>query len=172
MPSITAILAISLIWGYLGNTQFGLLNYMLSEVGIGPVEWLSDPKFAKLSLAVVGIWRATGLNIIIFLAALQADSSRTCMKHSLDGATTFQQTQIHHRAPQPAILDLLRLRHDARSRWLQFFDEPFVLTRGRPLGDTTSVSIFIYNEGFRLNQFGFAELRLRRTVRASSPSSP
>ena len=43
MPAITAIVAISLVWGYLYNTQFGLFNYLLSLVGLPPVQWLSDP---------------------------------------------------------------------------------------------------------------------------------
>jgi multiple sugar transport system permease protein len=154
IPAITAIVAISLIWGYLYNTQFGLLNYGLSLVGIDQVQWLSDPWLSKFSVALVAVWRGTGLNIIIFLAALQGVPKEYLEAASLDGAgelrTTFSVT-----------LPLLRfaiffVAVTTTIAWLQFFDEPFVLTDGGPLGATTSVSIFLYKEGFRLNQFGYA----------------
>src|SRR5258708_31559871 len=72
VPAITAIIAISLIWCNLYNSQFGLLNWLLSLAGRGPVEWLTDPTIAKFSVALVAIWPGSGLDIIIFLAALQA----------------------------------------------------------------------------------------------------
>jgi multiple sugar transport system permease protein len=154
IPAITAIVAISLIWGYLYNTQFGLLNYLLSLVGAEQVQWLSDPWLSKFSVALVAVWRGTGLNIIIFLAALQSVPKEYLEAASLDGAgearTTFSVT-----------IPLLRfaiffVAVTTTISWLQFFDEPFVLTDGGPLGATTSVSIFLYKEGFRLNQFGYA----------------
>lgn len=55
IPAITAIVAVSLVWGYLYNTQFGLFNYLLSLVNLGPVQWLSDPVMAKFSVALVAI---------------------------------------------------------------------------------------------------------------------
>ena len=154
IPAITAIVAIALVWGYLYNTQFGLLNHLLSLVGIPQVQWLSDPALAKFSVALVAVWRGTGLNIIIFLAALQGVPKEYLEAASLDGAgaarTTFSIT-----------IPLLRfaiffVSITTTIAWLQFFDEPFVLTDGGPLGATTSASIFLYKEGFRLNQFGYA----------------
>jgi multiple sugar transport system permease protein len=154
LPAITAIVAISFVWGYLYNTQFGLFNYLLSLVGAPQVQWLSDPWLSKFSVALVAVWRGTGLNIIIFLAALQGVPKEYLEAASLDGAgrwrTTFSVT-----------VPLLRfaiffVSVTTTISWLQFFDEPFVLTDGGPLGATTSASIFLYKEGFRLNQFGYA----------------
>jgi multiple sugar transport system permease protein len=154
IPAITAIVAISLIWGYLYNTQFGLLNYLLSLVGIEQVQWLSDPVVAKFSVALVAIWRGTGLNIIIFLAALQGVPREYLEAASLDGAGEWKKTFS-------IVIPLMRfaiffVTVTTMIAWLQFFDEPFVLTDGGPLGATTSASIFLYKEGFRLNQFGYA----------------
>jgi multiple sugar transport system permease protein len=154
IPAITAIVAISLIWGYLYNTQFGLLNYLLSLVGLPEVQWLSDPVLAKFSVALVAVWRGTGLNIIIFLAALQGVPREYLEAASLDGAGEWKKTFS-------IVLPLLRfaiffVSVTTTIAWLQFFDEPFVLTDGGPLGATTSASIFLYKEGFRLNQFGYA----------------
>jgi len=154
IPAITAIVAVSLIWGYLYNTQFGFFNYVLSLVGVSEVQWLSDPILSKFSVGLVAVWRGTGLNTIIFLAALQGVPKEYLEAAAIDGAggwrTTFSIT-----------LPLLRFAIffvgvTTTIAWLQFFDEPFVLTDGGPLGATTSMSIFLYKEGFRLNQFGYA----------------
>ena len=148
------IVAISLVWGYLYNTQFGLFNWLLSLVGVPPVQWLSDPLLAKFSVALVAIWRGTGLNIIIFLAALQGIPREYLEAAALDGAGAW-------RTIGSIVIPLLRfaiffVTVTTLIAWLQFFDEPFVLTDGGPLGATTSMSLFIYKEGFRLNQFGYA----------------
>jgi multiple sugar transport system permease protein len=154
VPAITAIVAVALVWGYLYNTQFGLFNYLLSLVGAEPVQWLSDPWLAKFSVGLVAVWRGTGLNIIIFLAALQGVPKEYLEAASIDGAGEWRKTFS-------ITIPLLRfaiffVSVTTTIAWLQFFDEPFVLTDGGPLGATASVSIFLYKEGFRLNQFGYA----------------
>lgn len=154
VPAITGIVAISLVWGYLYNTQFGLFNWILTSLGMEPVQWLSDPVTAKFSVAFVAIWRATGLNIIIFLAALQGIPQDYAEAAALDGAGWW-------RTLRSITLPLLSfalffVTVTTTIAWLQFFDEPFVLTDGGPLGATTSVSLFLYKEGFRQNQFGYA----------------
>jgi multiple sugar transport system permease protein len=154
IPAITAIVAVSLIWGYLYNTQFGFFNYVLSLVGIPEVQWLSDPILSKFSVGLVAVWRGMGLNTIIFLAALQGVPKEYLEAASIDGAGDWRTTIS-------ITLPLLRFAIffvgvTTTISWLQFFDEPFVLTDGGPLGATTSMSIFLYKEGFRQNQFGYA----------------
>ena len=154
VPAITAIVAISLIWGYLYNTQFGFLNWLLSLVHIAPVQWLSNPILAKFSVALVAIWRGTGLNIIILLAALQAVPKEYLEAASIDGADEWIKTF-------KITIPLLRfaiffVTITTAIAWLQFFDEAYVLTSGGPLGATTSISLFIFNQGFQQNQFGYA----------------
>lgn len=154
VPAITAIVAIALVWGYLYNTQFGLFNYLLSLIGLPPVQWLSDPVMVKFSLALVAVWRGTGLNIIIFLAALQGVPKEYLEAASLDGASELRKTVS-------VIIPLLRfaiffVTITTVIAWLQFFDEPFVLTKGGPLGASTSVSLFLYQTGFSSSQFGYA----------------
>lgn len=154
VPAITAIVAISLVWGYLYNTQFGLFNYLLSLIGLPPVQWLSDPVMVKFSLVLVAVWRGTGLNIIIFLAALQGVPKEYLEAASLDGASELRKTVS-------VIIPLLRfaiffVTITTVIAWLQFFDEPFVLTKGGPLGASTSVSLFLYQTGFSSSQFGYA----------------
>src|SRR5690606_18920775 len=72
MPSITNVVAVAVVWTYLFNPQIGLLNHVLKFLGLSPVPWLTDPTMAKISLIILAVWRAIGLNMIIFLAALQS----------------------------------------------------------------------------------------------------
>jgi multiple sugar transport system permease protein len=154
LPAITAIVAISLIWGYLLNGQFGLINYLLTTVGLDPVPWLSDPEVAKFSVAFVAIWRASGLNIVIFLAALQSIPKEYYEAAALDGAGDWRKIVS-------ITVPLLRfaiffVTVTTLIGWMQFFDEPYVLTKGGPTGSTTSISLYIYQQGFQFNEFGFA----------------
>lgn len=153
LPAITAIVAISLIWGYLYNSQFGLLNSLLRGLGLPTVPWLSDPFVSKLSVALVAIWRATGLNTIIFLAALQGIPNEYREAAALDGASGWRITRS-------IVVPLLRfailfVSITTLIAWMQFFDEPFVLQKW-PANATTSASLYIYFQGFRFNEFGFA----------------
>jgi multiple sugar transport system permease protein len=154
VPAITAIVAISLVWGYLFNTQFGLFNYLLSTVGLPPVQWLSNPIIVKFSVVWVAVWRGLGLNVIIFLAALQGVPKEYLEAASIDGASDFRRTVS-------IVIPLLRfaivfVAVTTMIAWLQFFDEPFVLTKGGPLGASTSISLFLYQKGFSASQFGYA----------------
>ncbi|MEU4834909.1 sugar ABC transporter permease [Streptosporangium sp. NPDC023615] len=154
VPAITGIVAVSLVWGYLYNTQFGLFNHLLSLVGVAPVQWLGDPVLVKFSVALVAVWRGTGLNVIIFLAALQGIPREYREAAAIDGASELRTTVS-------IVVPLLRfaiffVAITTIIAWLQFFDEPFVLTKGGPLGASTSISLFLYQKGFSASQFGYA----------------
>ncbi len=154
VPAITAIVAIALVWGYLFNTQFGLFNHVLSTVGLPPVRWLSDPVIVKFSVVWVAVWRGLGLNVIIFLAALQGVPKEYLEAAAIDGASELRRTVS-------IVIPLLRfaivfVAITTMIAWLQFFDEPFVLTKGGPLGASTSISLFLYQTGFSASRFGYA----------------
>ena len=154
VPAITAIVAISLIWGNLYNSQFGLLNWLLSLVGIAPVQWLTDPTIAKFSVGLVAVWRGSGLDTIIFLAALQAIPPEYYEAAAIDGAGELRKIfSITLPMMRFAIFFVIVTNLIG---WMQFFDEPYVLTQGGPVHATTSISLYVYQQGFRYNAFGFA----------------
>jgi multiple sugar transport system permease protein len=154
VPAITAIVAISLIWGNLYNSQFGLLNWLLSLVGFPPVQWLTEPTVAKFSVALVAIWRGSGLATIIFLAALQAIPPEYYEAASIDGAGEWRKI---FRITLPLMrFAIFFVTVTTLIGWMQFFDEPYVLTQGGPVHATTSMSLYIFQEGFRYNSFGYA----------------
>ncbi|WP_271001813.1 carbohydrate ABC transporter permease [Listeria seeligeri] len=153
-PSITNVVAVAVVWSYLYNPRFGLLNYLLSFLDLGPVPWLQDPTIAKLSLIVLAVWRAIGVNMIIFLAALQGIPKEYYEAASLDGANSRQQL---FKITVPMLrFAIFFVTVTTMIGWLQFFEEPFVMTEGGPLDSTNSVALFIYQNGFQLSKFGYA----------------
>jgi len=154
LPAVTALVAISVIWRYLFNGQFGLFNWLLSIAGLPSVNWLSDPLSAQIAVGMVAVWRAIGLNSIILLAALQGVPDEQLEAAALDGAGPVRR-YVHVVLPQIRFA-LAFVVMTTVIGWLQFFDEPFVLTDGGPVGATTSVSLFLFKHGFRLNEFGYA----------------
>lgn len=154
MPSITNIVAIAVIWGFLYNTEYGLINYILSFLSVDNIPWLNEPTLAKISLIIVAVWKSLGLNMIIFLAALQGIPKDYYEAAEIDGANGFQKMLY-------VTLPLLRFATffvtvTTLIGWIQFFEEPFVMTQGGPLDGTLSMALFIYQEGFQFNEFGYA----------------
>ncbi|MCE4049923.1 MULTISPECIES: sugar ABC transporter permease [Bacillaceae] len=153
-PSITNVVAVAVVWSYLYNPSFGFLNYLLSLADIPPVPWLQHPVVAKISLIILALWRAIGTNMIIFLAALQGIPKEYYEAASLDGANKRQQL-IKITVPMLKFA-IFFVTVTTMIGWLQFFEEPFIMTNGGPLDSTTSVSLFIYRNGFQFSKFGYA----------------
>src|SRR5690625_5272833 len=91
MPSVTNIVAIAVIWGFLYNQSYGLLNYLLSVVNIDPVPWLEDPFIAKISLVILAVLKSNGISMLIFLAALKSVPREYYEASEIDGANRWQQ---------------------------------------------------------------------------------
>lgn len=154
MPAITNIIAVAVVWGFLYNTEYGLFNYVLSLVNVDKVPWLEQPVLAKLSLIVLAVWKGIGINMIIFLAALQGIPNSYYEAARIDGAKRWQ-VLVYITIP------LLRysiffVTVTTLIGWLQFFEEPFIMTKGGPLDGTVSMALFIYQRGFQFSEFGYA----------------
>jgi len=90
MPFVTSIVAISLVWQWIYNDQFGLLNYALSMMGLPKIAWLKNAAWTIPTIAIMSIWKTIGYNAIIFLAGLQSIDSFYYEAADIDGATNFQ----------------------------------------------------------------------------------
>lgn len=155
-PSITNIVAVAIVWSFLFNPSdsIGLFNRMLATVGIAPIGWLQDVAVSKISLIILAVWRGLGINMLIFSAALQNIPRTMYEAAELDGASKWQQI-LYITVPQLKFSTFFVVVTTLIG-WLQFFEEPFVMTDGGPLNSTLSVSLFIYRNGFQLNNFGYA----------------
>lgn len=153
-PAITNVVAVAVVFSYLYNPSFGFLNYLLSLVHLPAVPWLTDPTIAKISLIILGVWRAVGTNMLIFLAAIQGIPKELYEAASLDGAS--KKAQIFYITIPSLRFSTFFVTVTTLIGWLQFFEEPFVMTNGGPLDSTTSVALFIYRNGFQFSKFGYA----------------
>ena len=153
-PVVTTVVAVAVVWRYIFNTKYGLLNYVLGEVGIHTIDWLGDPHWAMPSIIVFAVWKNFGYNMIIFLAGLQAIPKDLYEAARIDGASALQQFRhitLPMLGPTLLMVGILTV-----SGYFQLFAEPYVMTEGGPLQSTTSVLYLMYDEGFKWWNFGAA----------------
>ncbi len=153
-PFVTTLVAVAIVWRYLYHTRYGLLNYALSWVGLAPVDWLGDPRWAMPAIILMAVWKNFGYNMLIFIAGLQAIPEELYEAARIDGATALQRFR-HVTIPQlgPTLLFVGVI---TMIGYFQLFVEPYVMTQGGPLRSTTSVVLLMYEEGFRWWRMGFA----------------
>ena len=147
LPVVTSIVAIAVVWRFLLEPTTGLLNRLLGLIGVDGPNWLESTTWAMPSLIAMAAWRNMGFLMVIFLAGLQAIPNEVYEAAEVDGAGRWAKFRY-------ITLPLLRptLLFGAVITgigYLQFFEEPFVMTQGGPLNSTLSVAYNVYN------QFGF-----------------
>src|SRR5690606_24534579 len=98
-PVVTTLVAVAVIWRYLFHTGYGLVNWALGLVGISPVDWLGDPRWAMPTIIAFAAWKNFGYNMVIFLAGLQAIPQDLYEAARIDGASRWQQF-VHITLPQ------------------------------------------------------------------------
>ncbi|MBS7578432.1 MULTISPECIES: sugar ABC transporter permease [unclassified Enterococcus] len=153
-PSITNTVAIAVVWMYLYNPTIGLINHILNFFNLDSVMWLTDPSTSKIALIIIAVWKGTGLNMLIFLAAIQGIPKAYYEAAEIDGANKWQQI---FKITIPLLkFSLFFVSVTTLIGWFQFFEEPFVMTKGGPLDSTLSVALFIYQNGFQYSKFGYA----------------
>jgi multiple sugar transport system permease protein len=153
-PVVTTLVAVAIIWRYLLHTRYGLLNYGLGRLGIGPVDWLGDPRFAMPAIILFAVWKNFGYNMIIVLAALQNIPAELYEAAGLDGAGPWQ--QFRHVTWPMLGPTLLFVSIMTVAGYFQLFAEPYVMTQGGPGQSTLSVLYLLYEEGFKWWNLGMA----------------
>jgi multiple sugar transport system permease protein len=153
-PVITTVVAVAVVWRYLFNTKYGLINDALGWFGIHPIDWLGDPHWAMPAIILFAVWKNFGYNMIIFLAGLQAIPVELYEAARIDGASFWQQFRhitLPMLGPTLLMVGILTV-----SGYFQLFAEPYVMTEGGPLQSTTSVLYLMYDEGFKWWNMGSA----------------
>ena len=148
LPMIAAPAAVAMVWRWLYNSQFGLLNHILGIFGLGPVNWISDPKIAIYSVAVVGIWSVIGYNMVLFLAGLQEIPKDYYEAARIDGANAVQQFfSVTIPLLSPTLFFVLVTRLIAA---LQVFDVIYIMMdlSNPALEETQSLVYLFYNYSF------------------------
>ncbi|GLY50697.1 sugar ABC transporter permease [Lentzea sp. NBRC 102530] len=152
-PVITSIVAIAVVWRFLLQDEYGLINTMLGWVGVEGPNWLGDPDWAMPAMILMAAWRNFGTAMIIFLAGLQAVPQSLHEAASIDGAGAVR--RFRHIALPLLRPTLLFVSVTTAIGYLQFFEEPFVMTNGGPLNSTISATMYTYKQ-FGFGNYGFA----------------
>jgi len=153
-PVVTTVVAVAVIWRYLFHTQYGMVNWGLSSLGIAPVDWLGDPAWAMPTIILFAVWKNFGYNMIIFLAGLQAIPEDLYEAARIDGASgwrQFRHVTLPMLGPVLLLVGILTM-----AGYFQMFAEPYVMTQGGPLQSTVSVLYLMYEEGFKWWNLGNA----------------
>jgi multiple sugar transport system permease protein len=153
-PVVTTIVAVAVVWKYLYHPHYGLLNRGLELIGIAPIDWLGNPKWAMPAIILLAVWKNFGYTMIIFVAALQAIPEELYEAARIDGASALQQFR-HVTLPMlgPTFMFVGII---TAIGYLQFFPEPYVMTRGGPVNSTLSVVMLMYEQGFKWWNMGYA----------------
>jgi multiple sugar transport system permease protein len=153
-PVVTTLVAVAVVWRYIFHTRYGFLNYALSGVGIGPIDWMGDPHWAMPAIVILAVWKNFGYNMIILLAALQNIPEDLYEAARIDGASSwqvFRHITLPGLGPVLLLVSILTM-----TGYFQLFAEPYVMTEGGPLQSTLSVLYFMYEEGFKWWSLGRA----------------
>lgn len=151
-PVITSIVAVAVVWRFLLQEPGGLINTALGWFGIPGPNWLGDPHWSMPALILMASWRNFGTAMIIFLAGLQAVPAELHEAAAIDGASAWK--RFRHVTMPLLRPTLLFVMVTTAIGYLQFFEEPFVMTQGGPLNSTLSLSMYTYQ------QFGFGNYGL------------
>jgi len=156
LPSVVAGVGTYLLWRWIFNPDFGLINTTLRAVGIEGPKWLQSITWAKPALMLMGFWNAVGgNNMILYLAALQGVSPELYEAAEIDGADRWQKFwRITWPMVSPTTFFILTM--SLIGGFQGGFEQAMVMTGGGPAGATTTISYYIYNHAFLWNHMGYA----------------
>ena len=146
IPVVTSTIATGIMFLWLFDKNFGLANWLLGKIGLGPFGFFEDPNQAMLALVMMTVWGWLGFDTIIYLAALQGVPHELVEAAAIDGAgrwTTFWRVTWPMLGPATLLLVVW-----STISALQLFDEVFFVTHGGPLGRTSVVVFYVYRLAF------------------------
>jgi multiple sugar transport system permease protein len=153
-PFIVSASAVALIWRYLMNQDFGLVNYFLSLVHIDGVNWLGASAWTPVSVVLVATWKSLGFNVLVFIAGLQGIPPELREAAAIDGAgrsATFWRITLPLLTPTVFFLVVINTIIA-----FQLFAEPFVLTLGGPGDSSRTIVQYIFEKAFQSFDLGYA----------------
>jgi multiple sugar transport system permease protein len=154
MPVISAWVAVALLWTWIFNPKFGIVNYLLGLIGITGPAWLYDPTWAMPAIILTSVWKDTGFVMVLFLASLQSIPQEYYEAAALDGANPwakFRYITLPLLSPTVFFTLIISLINS-----FQVFDQVWVMTGGGPAGSTSVLVEQIVNNSFRYGRMGYA----------------
>ena len=156
LPFATSLVAAALIWQWIYEPVYGVLNYALGFVGIPPQRWLQDLGQVRPAIAAVSVWVRIGFDTMIFLAALQTIPQDYYESAGIDGATEWQKFRfitLPLLNPQIIMICILELIFN-----FKIFDQVYATTQGGPAGESQTIILLLYETAFKFFRFGDASV--------------
>lgn len=154
LPVVSSWVAVALLWSWLFNPRYGLVNYLLSLIGISGPGWLFDPNWAMIAVILTSVWKDLGFVVVILLAGLQAIPQDYYEAASLDGAGRWAQLctiTLPLLAPTTFFVTIISLINS-----FQVFDQVWVMTEGGPAGSTSVLVEQVVRHAFSYGEMGYA----------------
>jgi multiple sugar transport system permease protein len=154
VPTVTSIIVVGVLFSFLFDREIGIVNAVLSSVGIDKAPWLLEPRLAQLVMLTLSLWRDTGFVMLVFLAGLQSIPEELLEAARLDGSTWWQEfahvtVPLLQRSVQFATVFITLAA-------FQFFAPIYAMTRGGPRGATDVVAYHLYETAFDFFDWGLA----------------
>ncbi|KXK54909.1 MAG: ABC-type sugar transport system permease subunit [Chlorobi bacterium OLB7] len=154
-PVVTSMIAVAVVWGWLYNPEFGLINYVLKEwFGVQGPGWLLSTSWALPAIALMTVWKGVGYNMLIFLAGLQSIPDHLHESALIDGAGGMRRLfsiTLPMLSPTTFFVVVITLIGS-----FQLFEQTYTLTQGGPANSTLTLSYYIYQNAFQYFRMGYA----------------
>ncbi|WP_308638285.1 carbohydrate ABC transporter permease [Paenibacillus silvisoli] len=153
-PHIISLVSISLLWSWLMDPEYGLMNGVIGLFGFGKLAWLSHPSTSLISLVIVAVWKGVGYNTLVFIAGLQSIPADIYEAAALDRSkpwTTFSKLILPMLSPTIFFLVIINMLGS-----FQVFETIAIMTQGGPINSTNTLVYYIYENGFRFFKIGYA----------------
>jgi len=153
LPVVVPVAAASFLWGFIFNSEFGLLNYVLRELGFDKILWFQEPRYAMAAMVIMSLWLFGG-TMVIYLAALQGVPEHLYEAAALDGASALRRLFVVTIPMMSPVIFFNFVLGVIGA--LQIFTQAYIITDGGPQNATRFYSLMIYQKGFRDFQMGYA----------------
>ncbi len=156
LPFSVSLVAAALVWQWIYDPVYGVLNHVLTTLGVPPLKWLQSLDLVRPSLAVVNVWARLGFDTMIFLAALQAIPAEFYEAAAIDGASAWQvlrRITLPLLNPQIVMVAILELIFN-----FKIFDTVYATTQGGPAGASQTVIMLLYDTAFKYFRLGDASV--------------
>ncbi len=153
-PFVVSAVAVSIIWTFMFHRDLGPFNYYLGLLGIDRIPWLNSSTYSPFAIMIADVWRNVGFYVLVFLGGMQAIPRDFYEAAEVDGASVWKQFR-HITLPllSPTILFLTVISVIGA---LQIFEQPQILTNGGPGDATRTIVLYLYEQGFRFFDMGYA----------------
>ena len=155
LPVVSSMIAVALVWSWIFNPEYGLLNYLLRLLfGVRGPAWLDSTAWALPAMVIVTVWKGLGYSMVIFLAGLQNIPQDLYHAATIDGAGVwkrFRHITLPMLSPTTFFVLVITLINS-----FQVFEQTYVLTKGGPANSTLTMSYYIYQNAFQFFQMGKA----------------